>query len=152
HKSISKKKSTMTNLKDISICIDRNSWNPNTPPLSISALSGNRATNIDCALIYTGLWTCPALCFGFSLSDCWAWLRYQRAFATTRDLRLRQEWSDIDPHQKTVLSDELGVGFTTQLFIESLSFLFYVDTKFFIEVIRPSGFALGRTAKHGPSK
>jgi hypothetical protein len=144
----------MPNLKTIDIDVDTASWNPNPVPVDIQALSriGSRLTDVDCALIHTALWTRPPNCFGFNLSDCWAWLRYQRAIATTSDLRLRREWDDIDPHQKTVLSDDLGVGFTTQLLTECLGFQLYADTQFLVSVLLPGIFTLGRCSKYGPSK
>ena len=49
-------------------------------------------------------------------------------FASGPYLRLRSEWTDIDPYQKTVASDELGIGFTTQLLFEELEFLVFEDT------------------------
>jgi hypothetical protein len=144
----------MPNLKTIDIDVDTAIWNPNPVPQDIQALSriGSRLTDVDCALIHTALWTRPPNCFGFSLSDCWAWLRYQRAISTTSDLRLRKEWDDIDPHQKTVLSDELGVGFATQLLTECLGFQLYADTQFLVSVLLPGIFTLGRYSKCGHSK
>ena len=42
--------------------------------------------------------------------------------------RLCKEWEDIDPHQKTILSDEFGVGFTTYLLCEKLGCIGFADT------------------------
>lgn len=144
----------MANLKTVNIEVDTASWSPNPVPEDIQRLAriGTRDTDVDSALLHTALWTRPPNCFGFSLSDCWAWLRYQRAIATTGDLRLRQEWEDVDPHQKTVLSDELGIGFTTQLLSECLGFQLYSDTQFVANVLLPGRFNLGRYSKRGPRK
>jgi hypothetical protein len=63
--------------------------------------------HISCALVFAALWTRPPVRYGFSLSDCWAWLRYFPAIAVNSELRLREEWTSLDPHYKTVLSGDL---------------------------------------------
>jgi hypothetical protein len=142
----------MPNYKNIRIIVNGNSWANNKPPASLLAIPNIRKTDIDLAFIHTALWTRPPSYLGFDLSDWWAWLRYSRAFDTSDDLRLREEWNDIDPHQKMILSDELGVGFTTQLFAELLGFILYVDTNFMINMLMPEAFQLGLTSKRGPRK
>lgn len=140
--------------KSIDIIVDYNSWLPNPVPSDIVALGnmGQRITDVGAALIHTALWTRPPVSLGFTLSDFWAWLRYGAAVASSPELRLKDEWRNIDPHQKTVLSDELGVGFTTQLFAETLNFLVYADTHYVVNAVAPSWFDLGSTAKRGPRK
>lgn len=125
---------------------------PRTPSPQLLSIPSSRSTDIDLALLHTALWTRPPRYIGCDLSDCWAWLRYQRAFDTKSNLQLREEWDDIDPHQKTVLSDEMGVGFTTQLFAEELNFLFYVDTNYVIKRFQSRFFTLRKSRKRGPSK
>ncbi len=44
----------------------------------------------------------------------WAWLRYFLAPAATSDLRITMDFSDLDPHQKGILSDDFGVAIATQ--------------------------------------
>jgi hypothetical protein len=141
----------MLNYKDIRIYIDRSSWDNNPPPRFL-ALPNIWRADMDLALLFTALWTRPPLYLGFSLSDWWAWLRYCRAFDNSNDLRLRKEWDDLDAHQKTILSDDLGVGFTTLLFSETLGFSQYVETNFMANVLMPGVFQLGRTSKRGPRK
>lgn len=140
--------------KRIEIQIDRASWNPLSVPSEIENLAdqGFREVDAGIALLHTALWTQPPECFRFSLATFWAWLRYFPALADTTQLRLRQEWQNIDPHQKTILSDELGVGLTTQLFAETLDFMYYADTQYVVKVVSPSLFSLGRTSKRGPRK
>ncbi|MBN8658378.1 MAG: hypothetical protein J0M11_21770 [Anaerolineae bacterium] len=142
----------MSNYKEIEIVVDNNSWGSKSAPLEIKKLSGFRSANIDLSLLHTALWTRPPKYTGFDLSDCWAWLRYQRAFAGISDLMFRSEWNDIDPHQKTVSSDELGVGFTTQLFVEELDFLAYGDTKYILEILDPYGSWIAKKSKNGQNK
>jgi len=99
---------------DIEVLLD--TWEaPTTPPAALTLAAQTSPRNIDflCALIFTALWTRPPIRYGFSLSDCWAWLRYFPAIAPTQDLRLCDAWTTLDPHHKTVLSGDFGVGFTT---------------------------------------
>lgn len=140
-------------IKGIYIQVDNRSW---TPPSSVPSELKNvaskiRQTNALAALLHTALWTRPPCSFGFSFADCWAWLRYGPALSNATDIRLRSEWNDIDAHQKTVLSDEMGVGFTTQLFAEILNFSVYADTQYVVRIL-PSLFSLRRKAKRGPAK
>lgn len=142
----------MIGSKNIEISHDASTWPSSKVPSDIRAISTTRSTNIDRALIHTALWTRPPTSHGFNLHDVWAWLRYGRAISAKPDLRLRSEWNDIDPHQKTVLSDELGVGFTTQLLIEELGYKYFADTRYVMSVLRPGLFKLGKSTKVGPQK
>jgi hypothetical protein len=105
-----------------------------------------------CALMFTALWTRPPVRYGFSLSDCWAWLRYFPAIAPTPDLRLCDEWTTLDPHQKTVLSGDFGVGFTTWFLSQTLGFTKYSDTLWVVNTLAPGAFRLASTASRGPRK
>ena len=56
--------------------------------------------------------TAPPSYVGFTLADTWAHQRYFAAVdPVATELRLRSEWDDLDPHQKTILADDWGVGF-----------------------------------------
>jgi len=69
---------------------------PAAPPAALSALQAS-PLNIDflSALLFTALWTRPPVRYGFSLSDCWAWLRYFPAIAPIQDLRLCEAWTTL---------------------------------------------------------
>jgi len=139
-------------IKRIYIQINNSSWGTSPVPIELRNIASQyRQTDTLIGLIHTALWTRPPCSFGFSLADCWAWLRYGPALANSLNLQLRPEWNDIDAHQKTVLSDEMGVGFTTQLFCETLNFIVYADTQYVIKVL-PSLVALSHSAKRGPDK
>jgi hypothetical protein len=97
-------------IRNIKVSVNKSSWPNATPPSDIMNLPSIWQADVGIALLNTALWTRPPRYTGFDLADFWAWLRYMRAFADTPDLRLRQEWQDLDPHQKTILSDEVGVG------------------------------------------
>jgi hypothetical protein len=89
---------------------------------------------------------------GFHLSDVWAWLRYFPAFSNHQQLRLREEWSSIDLHQKTVSSGDFGVGFSTWVLAAHLGFDDFADVLHVVNVLDPQRFRLRRSARRGPSK
>ena len=137
-------------LRSLEVVIDAASWAPNPVPRELLTRAGPRPVNVLAALLYTAIVTRPPTVHGFHLSDYWAWLRYHPAIAATPDLRLRPEWDDVDSHQKTVLSDELGVGFTTQFIAEALDCSEFMDTLFVVNVLDPTKFSLSGGAKRGP--
>ena len=143
----------MPNIRDLTILLDRPSWAPNQPPAAL--LAAERATfdlDLDAALVFIGIWTRPPTRNGFSLSDCWAWLRYFPAFCSGRALRLCNGWSDIDPHQKTVASDDFGVGLTTWVLHRTLGFERFADTLWVMNVLAPGQYRFRRRARRGPAK
>jgi hypothetical protein len=89
--------------------------------------------DIDLTMLAIGYLTAPPQFQGLSLSHYWAWLRYRFALQPTgTDLRLRSIWREIDSHQKTVLSDDFGVGFPCHYLIDQQGFEDFADTKFLI--------------------
>ena len=138
---------------DIEVLSD--SWPASTaPPSGLFAAVQSSPSNVDilASLLFLGLWTRPPVTHGFSLSDCWAWLRYFPALAVTPDLRLRDEWTTLDPHHKTVLSGDFGVGFTTWFLSQVLGFVRYSDTLWVVNSLRPGRFHLAPSGKRGPTK
>ena len=138
---------------DIEVLSD--SWPASTtPPSGLVAAVQSSPSNVDilASLLFLGLWTRPPVTHGFSLSDCWAWLRYFPALAATPDLRLRDEWTTLDPHHKTVLSGDFGVGFTTWFLSQILGFVWYSDTLWVVNSLLPGRFHLPPSGKRGPTK
>lgn len=121
------------------------------PPALMRSL-GVREVDLLHALLFCALWTRPPVSFGFSLADCWAWLRYLPAICSSPELRLREEWTSLDPHQKTVLSGDFGVGFTTWFLHKTLDFRAYADTLWVVNTLAPGNFELAPSAKRGPRK
>ena len=138
---------------DVELLLD--TWEaPTTPPAALTLAAQTSPLNIDflCALIFTALWTRPPIRYGFSLSDCWAWLRYFPAIAPTQDLRLCDAWTTLDPHHKTVLSGDFGIGFTTWFLNQTLGFVKYSDTLWVVNTLSPGAFRLASSARRGPRK
>lgn len=102
-----------------------------------------------------GIATASPTYVGFTLSDMWAHLRYFAAVDSSKaDLRLRPEWADIDPHQKTILADDWGVGFSIQYLIENIHIVDFVPTGWWIKNVEK---AVGKKLnfskkKKGPPK
>jgi len=138
--------------RKLDVVVDSKSWAPKPVPPEINARVGRRNIDVLVALIYTALVTRPPTIRGFHLSDYWAWLRYFPALAKCERLCLCQEWWDVDTHQKTVLSDELGVGFTTQFITEALDCSEFTDTLYVVNVLDPTKLKLMGGAKRGPQK
>jgi len=87
---------------------------------------------------------------GFTLGDLWAWLRYLPAISLDSYLRIRSEWEEIDSHQKTILSDDMGVGFSSSILSRSLDLLFICPTNYVVK--RHPSIILSKNGKRGPDK
>jgi hypothetical protein len=89
--------------------------------------------DMGAALLMLGSMTVPN---GFSIASPathWAWVRYFTALGPQPDLRVTTPFSDLDPHQVGILSDDFGVAVTTQwLFGQVTGFKQVVDGRRFI--------------------
>jgi hypothetical protein len=141
--------------KQVALFIDRESWAnasaefqhpcpstfPNTSVTDVSFLG---------SLLQLGTLTVPWRGAACSLAVYWAYVRYCAAIdPSDSGLRLKEEWSDLDSHQITILSDDWGVGFTTHWLASRLCFQSYCDGRFFIEQL--SGLNLA-TVNRPPGK
>jgi hypothetical protein len=147
----------MSDHKNVNVELDASSWTSlgKTVPTELTKLAGGapRKMSVRIALLHTALCTRPPTSTGICLADYWAWLRYGPAIDSSADLRLRAEWDDIDPHQKTVLSDELGMGFTAYLLSRVLKFKSFADTIHFVNVTNPGKYKFDkRSRKNGKYK
>ncbi|WP_147451349.1 hypothetical protein [Corallococcus llansteffanensis] len=96
--------------------------------------------------------TAPPVSYGFDLSDYWAFMRYMPALSADRDLRLRSEWTDLDAHQKTVLSDDLGMGVTASLLMRALGLSTLASTNYAVTRFGKPRMYLKASGKRGPAK
>lgn len=139
-------------LRELTFAIDASSWPNKTPPIELSARVGTMHVNVAVALLATALRTRQPHVFGLQLADFWAWLRYFPAVDSTPDLRLKAAWADIDPHQKTILSDDWGMGFCTSVITDLLGVGIWANTIHVVDLLGPATVTLSRTGKRGPSK
>lgn len=109
--------------------------------------------NVPSMLLMIGYLTTPTSSTGVSLSEFWAWVRYLAAVSLDADLRLTQSFSDLDAHQKTILSDDFGMGVPMLWLNDKLALSRLVDGRYFMKRIAASlGATQRRTAKRGPNK
>lgn len=137
--------------RTVEIFVDKSSWKARAVPPALAKLTGPYVLSMLEALIHTALWTRPPVFHGFALGDFWACLRYLPAIGSGPELRLRPEWSDIDAHQKTVMSDEVAVGAVTSVLANRLGCLDFVETKHALRALGRQ-FALKPSKKKGPDK
>lgn len=102
--------------------------------------------------VLVGLLTSPPRYTGLALSDFWAYLRYLPAVdRTKRELRLNKLWSEVDSHQKTIMSDDFGMSAPALYMIEKLAMQRFVDTRWFAAKVNP-GILNKISRKKGPAK
>lgn len=141
----------------LKVHIDKTTWpNPGSPPLfpkSFKAGLSSYDLNIPAMLMMIGYLTTPTSSTGVSLSEFWAWVRYLAAISKEADLSLTQTYSELDAHQKTILSDDFGMGVPILWLCDKFSLVQIVDGRYFMQRIAPSvGVTQRRTAKRGPNK
>ena len=94
------------------------------------------------SFLLVGLLTVPVRAASCSLAPYWAQIRYCAAVDwTALGLRLVRDWEEIDPHQKTVLSDDWGVAFTTYWLARRLGYVSFCDGRYFIDRLVGLGLA-----------
>jgi hypothetical protein len=143
--------------RNLRVSIDKGTWpgagmQPSFPTTFKNGQS-TYALNIPAMLLMIGYLTTPTSSTGVSLSEFWAWVRYLAANAKQADLSLTQSFWELDAHQKTILSDDFGMGVPILWLCEKLSFVQIVDGRYFMQRIASSlGATQARTAKRGPNK
>jgi hypothetical protein len=143
--------------RTIWVDVDQTTWPipPALPsfPAAFTAGGQNFDINIPRLLLTIGYLTTPIDPGGVSLSEFWAWVRYLRAVSDDPDLRLTQLFSELDAHQKTILSDDFGMGVPMYWLFDRLQIDRLCDGRFFIDKLKDSiGATAVRTARRGPSK
>jgi hypothetical protein len=107
--------------------------------------------NVLTTLLWVGILTAPPRYRGFDLSTFWAWLRYASAISDKRsDLRLKPIWSEIDAHQKTVMSDDFGMGFSCHYLAEQHGIQAFANTGYLLDSL--VGLTTLQPSKRGPAK
>lgn len=143
--------------RTLEVTVDQSTW-PKQPgvPVFPTAFQGGSCSvdiNIPQLLLLIGYLTTPSHAFGTSLSEFWAWVRYLNAISDDPDLRLTREFADLDAHQKTILSDDFGMGVPIYWLRERLSLELPVDGRYFMDRLCPaSGASVGDRPKQGPRK
>jgi hypothetical protein len=109
--------------------------------------------SVPAILLEIGYLTTPTSATGVSLSEFWAWVRYLAAVTVDDDLRLTSAFANLDAHQKTILSDDFGMGVPMLWLTEALDLRQPCDGRYFLERFAAQvGASTRRTAKRGPNK
>ncbi|MBY3187919.1 hypothetical protein [Rhizobium laguerreae] len=139
--------------KRLSVWVNDASWpGRKLPPPSLRGVS---FTNIDVMdmMLHIGCLAIPPDLTEVSINAWWAWLRYASAFSSQNPFLLREEYADLDPHQKTVLSDDFGMGVGLVYLIEKLNLRSVFDGRYFVKYLLPTVDAeVAKIAKNGQFK
>lgn len=140
--------------RSLNIEVVANTWPRSTLPPAFVGVGPSEIVDVASVLNLIGILTTPPLSGGASLSELWAFIRYLFAITSDPDLRLTREFLDMDPHQKTILSDDFGMGFTMHWLARKLNLVAACDGRYFIEnhLHRVGGAYTGGTAKRGLGK
>jgi hypothetical protein len=100
-------------VRSLQIEIDKSTWQKKAIDPRLRSASGRVDIDLGEALHEVGTITMPSILSPASPALFWAWLRYYLAPSKHADLRLTMDFSDLDPHQKGILSDDFGVALAT---------------------------------------
>ncbi|MGY4465893.1 hypothetical protein ACVWWK_001575 [Bradyrhizobium sp. LB9.1b] len=100
-------------VKKFDIAVDDSTWPKNIVNQKLKSGSGRVDIDLGEALHELGTITMPSIVSPASPALFWAWLRYYLAPSRHPDLRITMDFSDLDPHQKGILSDDFGVALAT---------------------------------------
>lgn len=144
--------------RTINVHVDESSWpgvgNIPSFPAAFTAGTNSFDLNINSMLLMIGYLTTPTSVTGVSLAEFWAWVRYLAAITPRdADLRLTRSYADLDAHQKTILSDDFGMGVPMVWLMKNLPLVEIVDGRYFLQRYGANhGAHQHRTAKRGPNK
>ena len=122
--------------RSLTVTIDASTWPRGGPRFPRAFHRGSRQCdiNIPAMLLLLGYLTTPPQSSGASLSEYWAWVRYFCAISDEPDLRLTNEFSELDPHQKTILSDDFGMAVPIYWLVDALGLGPITDGRYFTTV------------------
>jgi hypothetical protein len=84
-------------------------------------------------LLLIGQLPTPQTARGVSLSEFWAWVRYLYAVSGDSDLRITADFANLDSHQKTILSDDFGMGIPIAYLVGALDLVAWSDGRYFMD-------------------
>lgn len=139
--------------KMLNVAVDGSTFPSNRVPASLRG-PATVGVDLDAALLMLGSLTTPGGFSAASPARIWAWIRYFGAIATAPDLRVTAPFFDLDPHQKTILSDDFGVAVSTMWLYRQLGGLRDIvdGRRFLIQYASLVRTAHRRTRKVGPEK
>ncbi|MGV1927539.1 hypothetical protein ACQZ6S_19740 [Agrobacterium tumefaciens] len=139
--------------KHLSVTVNEASWPGRAlPPPSLRGVSSTKIEVMD-MMLHIGCLAIPPDLTEVSINSWWAWLRYASAFSVNGSFLLRKEYAELDPHQKTVLSDDFGMGVSLVYLIDKLNLQSVFDGRYFVKFLLPTVDAeVAKIAKNGQFK
>jgi hypothetical protein len=114
---------------------------------------GVETVNVPAILLKIGFLTTPPSSSGVSLSEFWAYVRYLAAITGDSDLRLTSAFANLDAHQKTILSDDFGMGVPMAWLTDALDLQEICDGRYFLDRFAALASAsVRKKARRGPNK
>ena len=129
-------------------------WPRGNMPRVFPRLSRKYQVDLSEVLLLIGRITLPVMSGGASLSEFWAHLRYMFAWSDDEWMTINSDFYELDAHQKTILSDDIGMGLSLHWLSKRLQLIGICDGRYFIErhLTTYGGTYTGRAAKRGPGK
>lgn len=106
--------------KRIQVAVYTSTWGRRPLPVWASLALPQQPIDIGQALLMLGSLTTPNGWSAGSPERYWACIRYLTACTPETDLRIRTPFTELDPHQKGILSDDFGVALSTQWLVTQL--------------------------------
>ncbi|MEO5774470.1 MAG: hypothetical protein ABIQ32_10185 [Sphingomicrobium sp.] len=123
-------------IRTLDIYTDNTTWPaagaPAFPPSFAAGISSFNVPVLP-TLLLIGQLTTPQVARGVSLSEFWAWVRYLYAVSGDSDLRITADFANLDSHQKTILSDDFGMGIPVGYLIGALDLVAWSDGRYFMD-------------------
>jgi hypothetical protein len=143
--------------RELVVHVDQTSWQTtsNLPLFPTTFTPGTSLfdLNIPALLLAIGYLTTPSHATGVSLSEFWAWVRYLHAVSDDPELSLTPAFFELDAHQKTILSDDFGMGVPICWLLDRLQLGPIADGRYFIDRVAASiGATTSKPKKRGPGK
>lgn len=114
-------------------------------------ISKSQNIDITAALLMLGSITVPHGFTSASPARYWSWVRYFSAISSNPSLKIVTSFADLDPHQKGILSDDLGVAIPIQFLFQNLTgFKEVVDGRSFL--LHNSSLLVKKPTKSKPPK
>ena len=140
--------------RTIAVRIDATTWPAGSvPPASFSG-TGSYSLDIYELLLLIGELTTPEFGRGVTLSEHYAWVRYLHALTPGPRLQISNPFLELDAHQKTILSDDFGMGIGIYWARDKLGLRDAIDGRYFIMhlMARNRATLTQRANKRGPTK
>ncbi|MGA3603117.1 hypothetical protein [Lysinibacillus agricola] len=137
-------------MHNIEVIVDHSTWVTSPVPPELRSINTHINFNLLDLLFHVSDATKNPNDIGVSINDYWAFLRYRNCFNSSGDLQLNESFEDVDSHQKTILSDDIGMGFASLIMDRTFNIQSLIDTSFFIRHL-PS-LQVVNSRKKGPNK